>query len=350
MTAMQYAEPNNLSSFLIRHQSLFQNKSILICGQLQSVSLTPLLSEIGTTFLVSDYSVFNTLQATSPMMGSRLRYGFMLNDVEQKYDAVLLFMPKAKQEAALWFDSVLPSLKPNGDIFVLGENRGGISAAPKLLQPYADKVQKIDSARHCSLFYAQLVTPPVSSTPDSLFSHYTLQLTHDQAALKISALPGVFSAGELDEGTQLLLDSLPALSGDILDVGCGAGVIGAAICQRTPDANVVMTDVNALALLSATKTLEGNNLSAQVIASDMFSDVEAKFDFIISNPPFHAGLKTNYEATERFLHQAPAHLKRGGQLFLVANKFLRYEPILADVFHSVSVIKENSRFKIIRAF
>ena len=350
MTVMQYAEPNNLSSFLIRHQSLFQNKNILICGQLQSVSLAPLLSEANTSFLVSDYSVFNMLQAAAPSIGSRLCYGFTLNETVHKYDAVLLFMPKAKQEAALWFSSVLPSLKADGEIFVIGENRGGISAAPKLLQPYVNSAQKIDSARHCSLFYARLTTPPPSYRPDSQFAQYVLPLMPDNPALRISALPGVFSASELDEGTQLLLDSLPTLSGDILDVGCGAGVIGATICLRAPDTRVVMTDVNALALASAAKTLEENNLSAQVMASDMFSDVDAKFDFIISNPPFHAGLKTHYEATERFLQQAPSHLKHGGQLYLVANKFLRYEPILAKVFHSVLVIKENSRFKIIRAF
>lgn len=350
MTVMQYAEPNNLSSFLIRHQSLFQNKNILICGQLQSVSLAPLLSETNTSFLVSDYSVFNTLRVAAPSIGSQLCYGFIPNETVHKYDAVLLFMPKAKQEAALWFSSVLPSLKPDGEIFVMGENRGGISAAPKLLQPYTNNTQKIDSARHCSLFYARLATPPSPYRPDSQFAQYMLPLMPDKPELKISALPGVFSAGELDEGTQLLLDSLPALSGDILDVGCGAGVIGATICLRAPDTRVVMTDVNALAIASATRTLEENNLSAQVMASDMFSDVSTKFDFIISNPPFHAGLKTNYEATERFLHQAPSHLKHGGQLYLVANKFLRYEPILAEVFHSVFVIKENSRFKIIRAY
>ena len=111
-----------------------------------------------------------------------------------------------------------------------------------------------------------------------------------------------------------------------------------------------MTDVNALALDSAAKTLEANDLTAEIIASDMFSDVTSKFDFIISNPPFHAGLNTNYEATERMLRQAPAYLKKHGQLFLVANRFLRYEPILAEVFQSVSVINENSRFKIIRAY
>ena len=100
----------------------------------------------------------------------------------------------------------------------------------------------------------------------------------------------------------------------------------------------------------AKETLKQNNLTATVVASDMFSDIQGKFDFIISNPPFHAGLNTHYEATERFLRQAAGYLKKEGQILLVANKFLRYEPILAEVFRSVSIIRENNRFKIIKAF
>lgn len=347
---MSYAETNNLSSFLVRHESLFNNKNTLVCGQLQSVTLSPLLSQTSTSFLVSDYCVFNQLQHQAPFLGTRLKYGFLSEKTDILYDCVLLFMPKAKQEAALWLNCVLPLLRQNGDIFIIGENRGGINSAPKLLNSYSSNVQKIDSARHCSIFYSQLTMPPAQPELDLLYYHYTVQPTTHLAELNISALPGVFSAGELDEGTKLLLDNLPELDGDILDLGCGAGVIGATLSQRSVSAKLVMTDVNALALFSAKKTLEKNKLAAKVIASDMFSDVTEQFDFIISNPPFHAGLKTHYEATERMLRQAPDHLKKAGKLYLVANRFLRYEPILAEVFQSVSIISENSRFKIIQAY
>ncbi len=348
MTDMHFSEHNNLSAFLQRHQDLFQDKNLLICGQLQALSLEPLLQNPNSTYLVSDYCVFNKLK-TQNLEKSRLHFGFKLDDSTQKYDALLVFMPKAKQEAALWFNWTLPLLKSNAEIFVIGENRGGINATPKLLQTYTSGTKKIDSARHCSLFYASLLTPVPTPSLHSQLHQYTLQHTANINPLTISALSGVFSADELDEGTQLLLDNLPSLHGEVLDVGCGAGIIGASICQRMPDVKMTMTDVNALALFSATETLNKNHLSANVIASDMFSDVIGKFDFIISNPPFHSGLNTNYEATERLLRQAPAYLKHHGQLFLVANKFLRYEPILNEVFHSVSVIKENARFKIIRA-
>jgi 16S rRNA (guanine1207-N2)-methyltransferase len=350
MMLMQHTELNNLSSFLIRHQQLFQNKNILICGQLQAVSLAPLFPNTNATFLIADYSVYNQLLTTQPSLKEQIHFGFTIDDEQNSFDAILLFMPKAKQEAGLWLSTALPTLKINGDIFLIGENKGGVSAAPKLLQPYSSNVQKLDSARHCSLFYAKLSSSVAQPRIDDLYTDYSFHLEPTQPILQISALPGVFSAKELDEGTQLLLASLPELGGDILDIGCGAGVIGATLCHRYPTAKVVMTDINALALSSAKKTLMINGLTAQVSASDMFSDISSEFDFIISNPPFHAGLNTHYAATEKMLRQAPSHLKRHGQVFLVANKFLRYEPILAEVFHSVSVVSENSRFKIIRAF
>ena len=59
---------------------------------------------------------------------------------------------------------------------------------------------------------------------------------------------GVFSRGEVDAGTDLLLKSLPEeMTGDILDLGCGWGVIGICAARRWPDARVTMADVTALA-------------------------------------------------------------------------------------------------------
>ena len=49
---------------------------------------------------------------------------------------------------------------------------------------------------------------------------------------------GVFSKGELDTGTRLLLDALPDVYGDVLDLGCGWGAIGVAGKKKYPPAHV----------------------------------------------------------------------------------------------------------------
>ena len=64
------------------------------------------------------------------------------------------------------------------------------------------------------------------------------------------------------------------------------------------------------------------------------------------NPPFHAGLKTFYAATETFLARAPEFLTADGALTIVANAFLRYQPILDTHFKRTEVIASDGKFKV----
>ncbi|MBS7676150.1 methyltransferase, partial [Vibrio cholerae] len=84
--------------------------------------------------------------------------------------------------------------------------------------------------------------------------------------LKVVSLPGVFSHGRLDRGTELLLEHLDKLpSGNLLDFGCGAGVLGAAVKRRYPHNTVTMLDVDAFAAASSRLTLAANGLEAEVL-------------------------------------------------------------------------------------
>ncbi len=74
-------------------------------------------------------------------------------------------------------------------------------------------------------------------------------------ALRFTTDAGVFSRGELDEGTRLLLDTLPErMEGRLLDLGCGWGPVGISLKARFPEAEVWMTDVNLRALERSRKT------------------------------------------------------------------------------------------------
>ncbi len=58
--------------------------------------------------------------------------------------------------------------------------------------------------------------------------------------------------------------------------------------------------MSALAIRSAEETLTLNNLSGNVFPSNSLSMVKDHYQHIVSNPPFHQGTKTNYQATEEF--------------------------------------------------
>lgn len=128
---------------------------------------------------------------------------------------------------------------------------------------------------------------------------------------------GVFSKGELDAGTRLLLDALPELQGDVLDLGCGWGAIGVSIAKAYPECSVVMADVNHRALELCRENLARNGCAAECLESDgMSALMDRRFDAVITNPPIRAGKQVIY----RMFADSARTLRPGGALYIVIRK------------------------------
>ncbi len=129
---------------------------------------------------------------------------------------------------------------------------------------------------------------------------------------------GVFSRGEVDNGTRALLEALPEeMAGEILDLGCGWGVIGISVALKWPEARVTMADVNLRALELARKNAEKNRAGVTCAESDGMEAFAGKaFDAVITNPPIRAGKQVIY----KMFADAAECLKPGGALYLVIRK------------------------------
>lgn len=161
---------------------------------------------------------------------------------------------------------------------------------------------------------------------------------------------GVFSRGELDTGTRLLLDALPEeMSGEILDLGCGWGPIGISVKALNPDVRVTMADVNLRALARSRENAERNGVQVEVLESDGFSALEGRsFDAVITNPPIRAGKQVIY----RMFADAHARLKPGGRLFLVIRKQQGAESCvkyLKTLYASVEKLDRSGGFWVLEA-
>ena len=160
---------------------------------------------------------------------------------------------------------------------------------------------------------------------------------------------GVFSKGELDVGTRLLLDALPALSGDVLDLGCGWGAIGVAVARANREARVVMADVNHRALGLAKDNCARNGVTAEVIESDGMAAVMGRtFDAVITNPPIRAGKQVIY----KMFADAAVSLKAGGALYLVIRKQQGAESCvkyLKTLFDEVEKLDKSAGFWVLKA-
>lgn len=292
-----------------------------------------------------DHGSFRYLQHC----GADARFNAFPATTGQKYDWIILNLPRQKALLAMLLDCAAALLARNGKLWLAGENRAGIKSAGKHLHARFSGLRKLDSARHCTLFEASGPAESTTFDPTAYRKHWPLEVGATQ--LDVVSYPGVFAHGRLDAGTALLLDVLLDLpiAGQVLDFACGAGVIGACVAKRHEDAEVTLLDNNALALQACRETLDENRLSGRVIASDGLSELGQTFDVIVSNPPVHAGVKTDNRLSMRLLESVRDHIAPGGMLLMVANIHLPYENWLAEVFQHHRQLASSDHFKVITA-
>lgn len=159
---------------------------------------------------------------------------------------------------------------------------------------------------------------------------------------------GVFSKEKIDFGTRLLLESIPLseIGNNVLDVGCGYGVIGITL-NKVLNIPVDMVDVNHRAIHLTNRNIKENNCqNVRVFESFAYQNVTAKYQTIITNPPIRAGKKVVYE----ILMNAKDHLKKDGTLFLVIRKEQGAKSLIIDLqkLYNVEVIQKKKGFFIIK--
>lgn len=95
-----------------------------------------------------------------------------------------------------------------------------------------------------------------------------------------------FETEELVEETIKYINKLFTEPVEIIDLGCGSGVIGLTLEQKVSPKSVDLIDISEKALEVAKKNCENLNSKANIIQSDMFEKINKKYDVIISNPPY----------------------------------------------------------------
>ncbi len=111
----------------------------------------------------------------------------------------------------------------------------------------------------------------------------------------------------------------------VLDVGTGSGILAEA--AREMGANVLASDINPIAVEAA------KSKGLEAVHSDLFSNIESRFDLIVFNPPYLElseeerigepielaldGGKKGREVLDRFLKSVREHLKKGGRVLFL---------------------------------
>ena len=91
---------------------------------------------------------------------------------------------------------------------------------------------------------------------------------------------------ETEELIELILAENPEMNLSVLDIGTGSGAIALALAKNRPDWSVTAVDISQDALELAMENAKAQDLNLSFIKSDCFSEISAKYDIIVSNPPY----------------------------------------------------------------
>lgn len=246
----------------------------------------------------------------------------------------LLYQP-AKDWTLYGLSAAAHALKTQGRLYVVGAKDRGILSLAKHMKGLFGNVETLTISKGhrvlCS--HARCIAPAVADD---------IQNTSMLA----------FAEGKLDDGTRLLLDAMEVRATDeALDIGCGAGFIGLHMARLATQGRVTMVDASLAAVAASQQAVEQSGLTnVRVLPSDgARAVISQRFDLVATNPPFHQGGIRTMEIAERFIREAAQVLHPEGRFYLVANRFLKYEPTLRACFKQVEEVGGDTRFKVLRA-
>lgn len=150
----------------------------------------------------------------------------------------------------------------------------------------------------------------------------------------IDAQPGLFSPSGADAGTRAMASCVHLAPGQrLLDLGCGAGLVGIAAAKLLGEESVWLTDVDPLAVRYARENAARNDVpGVHIVCGDALDAVNAtNFDWILSNPPYHA----DFSVAKKFIEKGFNRLKVGGKLVMVVKRELWYRKKLTAIFGGV---------------
>lgn len=167
--------------------------------------------------------------------------------------------------------------------------------------------------------------------------------------LGLTSQPGLFSWDRFDGGSAVLIEVLPALSGAVADFGCGYGLLSLAVLRSDDVTAVTGFDIDRRAIAAARKNIRDPRFSAVWIDLAAKGAGVTNLDAIVMNPPFHRAGIEDQGLGLSLVGRAADALRKGGVLWLTANRHLPYEAVLKARFRSVHPIADAEGFKVCKA-
>ncbi|ANT49814.1 class I SAM-dependent methyltransferase [Mesorhizobium amorphae] len=261
------------------------------------------------------------------------------------FDAALVLAGRHRGQNELRIAEAIERVSPSGSIIVAGGKEDGIASLRKRIDELAPLDGHLPKHHGIAIWFAR----PADTGAASVLRAANPDLVVEG---RFRTAPGMFSFDKVDTGSRLLVDNLPHdLRGSIADFCAGWGYVAAEVAARSSGISSLDLFEADFASLEAAKGNIGNTAAeTHFFWTDLLSEpVERRYDAIVMNPPFHRSRAAEPEIGAGMIQAAAKALKPGGKLFMVANRQLPYEPVLAKAFSSHAEIARDGMFKVFSA-
>lgn len=262
-------------------------------------------------------------------------------EAEGPYVAALVCLPRARAAARALIAEASERVVAGGPVALDGQKTDGIDSALKELRGRVEVSAPLAKAHgKVAVFAAGADFWDWQSRP------IELDAGSDGGFV---TLPGVFSADGPDRGSALLAAALPGdLAGHVADLGAGWGYLARAILTRRKVKRLDLVEAEAEALACARQNITDERARFHWADATSFRP-DRLLDHVVMNPPFHTGREADPELGQAFIRAAARMLAPSGSLWMVANRHLPYDRLLAASFREIHDLGGDAAFRLTRA-
>ena len=261
-----------------------------------------------------------------------------------RFDVVLLKVPKTLAFLEDQLIRLQPLITDNTKVIAAGMIKAMSASVWTLLEKYIGPTKPSLAKKKARLIFVEVKYQQAFTNPYPVY--YQLENTQ----YRICNHANVFSRESLDIGTRFLLQHLPAMNAkNIVDLGCGNGVIGLMLAKSHPLSKLYFVDESYMAVASAKESFSRAfpERSAVFCIADGLTNFKAEImDLIVCNPPFHQQNTIGNQLALSMFNQSFRVLRKGGKLMVIGNRHLGYHLDLKRIFGDYHEIAANKKFVI----
>ena len=312
-----------------------------------------LVSHLATTHNLS----LNQISASPKLIPST-------KEPEGTYDLVLIKIPKTSALLEDQLCRLKQHIHPKTVIIASAMSKHIHTSTLKLFEKIIGTTTTSRATKKARLVFAQNDQQNVVTSP------YPKTIKDESLGINFQNLANVFANDHLDIGTRFFLETIKKhlnqngeyteKAPNIIDLGCGNGILGIVAKQLIPNARISFNDESYAAIASAkinylSETADKNyndaeSRDAEFIISNSLDQFQGDTpDLILCNPPFHQAHAVGDHIAWTMFKQSQQKLQDNGELWVVGNRHLAYHIKLKKLFGNCKTIASNKKFVVLVA-